>query len=236
MDLILSTLRQELRARSSAINQKGAKRYFKEAIKSYGIKNAEVHALAKEFGKELKGQPKKMVFLLCEELWKSGIIEEGHVAIDWAFAIRKQFTEADFKLFEKWIGSYITNWANCDGFCNHVVGALLLQHPALLPELQHWARSKNRWLRRASAASLIVPARKGLYLDESFSIAKTLLQDPDDLVQKGYGWLLKEQCKKNEDRVFEFVLAHKKLMPRTALRYAIEKMGEERKKDAMGKG
>lgn len=96
-----------------------------------------------------------------------------------------------------------------------------------------WARAENRWLRRASAVTLILPARKGAFLKESFEISDILLEDRDDMVQKGYGWLLKEASKKHQAEVFDYVMRKKAQMPRTALRYAIEKMPAEMKKSAM---
>jgi len=60
-----------------------------------------------------------------------------------------------------------------------------------------------------------------------------LLHDPDDLVQKGYGWMLKEASRKHQQEVFDFIQEHKKTMPRTALRYAIEKMPDDLRKEAM---
>ena len=83
--------------------------------------------------------------------------------------------------------------------------------------------------------TLILPARKGKFLSDIFEIAQLLLEDQDDLVQKGYGWLLKEASKKHQRQVFDFILKHKKTMPRTALRYAIEKMPEKLRKEAMRK-
>ena len=98
-----------------------------------------------------------------------------------------------------------------------------------------WAYAENRWKRRASAVSLIIPARKGLFLPEVFEIAKILLKDTDDLVQKGYGWMLKVASQANQQDVFEFIMAHKAKMPRTALRYAIEKMPLEMRRVAMAR-
>ncbi|MDD4614505.1 MAG: DNA alkylation repair protein, partial [Caldisericia bacterium] len=61
------------------------------------------------------------------------------------------------------------------------------------------------------------------------------LLDTDDMVQKGYGWLLKVASQTHETEVFEYVIKYKSTMPRTALRYAIEKMPPERKQEAMRK-
>jgi 3-methyladenine DNA glycosylase AlkD len=108
-------------------------------------------------------------------------------------------------------------------------------YPEYLSGLKKWAKSPNRWLRRASAVSLIIPARRGEFLKDIFEIADVLLLDQDDLVQKGYGWMLKEASRKNQKEVFDYIMKKKKTMPRTALRYAIEKMPKELKTEAMAK-
>ncbi|WP_262709632.1 DNA alkylation repair protein [Flaviaesturariibacter aridisoli] len=179
---------------------------------------------------------KETLFALCEDLFRSGKMEEGHIAAAWTWSRRKEFGEAELDRFERWIDRYVTNWAVCDNFCNKAVGALFTRFPALLPRTEAWALSPNRWTRRAAAVSLIAPARKGLFLEESFRVADLLLTDADDLVQKGYGWLLKEQGKKNEAALYAFVEARKDRMPRTALRYAIEKMGAADRAKLMARG
>ena len=88
-------------------------------------------------------------------------------------------------------------------------------------------------MRRASAVTLIIPARKGKFLSDILEIADILLLDNDDLVQKGYGWMLKAASEANQNEIFEYVIKNKAIMPRTALRYAIEKMPEELKREAM---
>ena len=72
-------------------------------------------------------------------------------------------------------------------------------------------------------------------LEGIFEIADGLLTDRDDLVQKGYGWMLKAAAESHRLEVFGFVLRHKTTMPRTALRYAIEKMPPDLKRRAMEK-
>ena len=137
---------------------------------------------------------------------------------------RWQFVSADFAILEKWVHNYVSNWASCDTLCNHTVGDFIQKYPEYLAELKKWARSENRWVKRASAVSLIIPARKGKFLDDIFEIAGILLLDRDDMVQKGYGWILKAASQAHQEEVFNYVMQHKAVMPRTALRYAIEKM------------
>ena len=112
---------------------------------------------------------------------------------------------------------------------------LIQKYPEIVGEMKSWAISENRWLKRASAVSLIVPAKKGLFLQDALEICDLLLTDGDDMVQKGYGWLLKEESRKHQKKVFNYVIMNRKIMPRTALRYAIELMPKELKAEAMKK-
>ena len=89
-------------------------------------------------------------------------------------------------MFKAWIERYVNNWAKCDAFCDQTVGGLVEKHPESVSEVKSWAMSENRWLKRAAAVSLIVPAKKGEFLQECFEISDMLLSDDDDLVQKGY--------------------------------------------------
>ncbi len=165
-----------------------------------------------------------------------GITEEAFVVSFWLPNMVEKFERSDLNIFKGWIERYIDNWAKCDGFCNHTVGDLIAKYPECIGEVKSWAKSDCRWLKRASAVSLIVPAKKGEFLQNAFEICDTLLADEDDMVQKGYGWLLKEESRKHQKEVFDYVMQNRKAMPRTALRYAIELMPKELKAEAMAKG
>jgi 3-methyladenine DNA glycosylase AlkD len=162
-------------------------------------------------------------------------MEEAGIACMWSYNVRKQYLPDDFKIFEKWINKYVTNWAACDTLCNHTVGTFIEMYPSFLSGLEKWAKSDNRWVKRASSVSLIVPARKGKFLEDIFKIADILHSDSDDMVQKGYGWMLKSASQAHQNEVFEYVIRKKATMPRTSLRYAIEKMPPELKAMAMAK-
>ena len=235
MDPVISDIRQELENLSDPDLKKTSQRFFKEEIRCYGIKAATVVAIAKKYWKVIKERPKPEIFALCEELYKSGYMEEFFIVSNWAHALSGRYDREDLLVFRHWIDTYITNWASCDGFCNHTMGDFIEQYPEFINELKRWALSENRWMRRAAAVSLIVPAKHGKFPDESIEIASLLLTDGDDMVQKGYGWLLKEASRKHQKMVFDYVMKNKKAMPRTALRYAIELMPKELKADAMKK-
>jgi 3-methyladenine DNA glycosylase AlkD len=235
MSQIVENVRHNLISNSSDLLREVGMKFFREPVTMYGMRTTDVTKISKVFQKEIVSNSKVEIFDLCEELWESGIIEESFVACNWAYAQKRIFTPDDFTVFEKWVNNYVSNWASCDTLCNHTIGTLIEMYPALITSLKRWAHSENRWVKRASAVSLIIPAKKGLFADDIFEIADILLHDSDDMVQKGYGWMLKATSKPYPERVFEYVNMNKATMPRTALRYAIEKLPDILKKEAMKK-
>jgi 3-methyladenine DNA glycosylase AlkD len=240
---IIEEIRQVLKDCVDEKILKSSSRYFKEGEQPlvYGVSMREVGKTGKEFYRQIEGSSKKEIFEICEELWKSQYLEEAVVACIFSQSLHKKYEPSDFKVFERWIHKYVNNWADCDTLCNHTVGMFVMMYPGYVNELKNWAKSPNRWVKRASAVSLIIPARKGMFLKDVFEIADILLPDKDDMVQKGYGWMLKaasETYYKSETyqkEVFDYVMSRKDVMPRTALRYAIEKMPQELRMEAMKK-
>ncbi len=235
MEPVIAQIRRELAEHADPGIQTSSKRFFKEDITCYGLKTATVINVAKKYWKVVRNRPKPEIYTLCEELYQSGYLEESFIVSNWVHALSGRYERKDLAVFRRWIDMYITNWASCDGFCNHTMGDFIAQYPEYLDELKNWTQSENRWMRRAAAVSLIVPARHGEFLSESMEIADLLLTDTDDMVQKGYGWLLKETSRRHIDEIFSYVMKNKREMPRTALRYAIELMPADLKAEAMKK-
>lgn len=235
MSKIVEDIRKELIKNSDEKTRISGERFFKEPVKLHGLKSAVTERIGKEYFNKIKGKVKSEIFELCEELWMSGYLEEAGIACNWSYYVRKNYTPGDIKLFEKWVNNYVSNWASCDTLCNHSVGTLIEMYPEKISELKRWSKSQNRWMKRASAVSLIIPARKGLFLDDIFEIAGILLLDRDDMVQKGFGWMLKAASEAHQNDVFDYVFKNKAIMPRISLRYAIEKMPKELKTKAIAK-
>ncbi len=232
---VVIAVRAELRKNRDKRTRESAQRFFKEEVKFYGVKSALVRKIARAYFNKIKNLDKKEIFALCEELFAADYSEEAFIAAEWAFRLKQQYAPEDFQVFAGWVKKYVNNWAKCDTFCNHAVGALVEKYPVLLPGLKVWAKSDNRWVKRAAAVSLILPARRGKFLKEVFAIADILLEDPDDLVQKGYGWLLKEASRQHQQEVFAYLMKYKKTIPRTAFRYALEKISPQLRSQAMTK-
>jgi 3-methyladenine DNA glycosylase AlkD len=232
---ILESIRAELVQLADEKTKSNYDRFFKEKVVFYGVKSGLVISIAKKYYPKIKPLGKTGVFALCEELFKSNYSEEAFIACEWSYRMHNEYETDDFGLFERWLNNYVNDWAKCDTFCNHTIGSFIEIYPKYIENLKKWTRSDNRWLKRAAAVSLIIPAKRGKYLADIFEIADSLLTDKDDLVQKGYGWLLKDASIKHCDEVFDYVMKNKSQMPRTALRYAIERMPNDLKKQAMVK-
>lgn len=235
----ITELHQEIRSDLIAIASEKRKlstcSFFKHELKCHGVRNPDSQKIGKKYIAILKTEKKELVWGLCEKLFQDEFLEESLLACQISFSQKKQYELADFKIFERWVLLYINNWAECDTFCNKVIGEMLFKFPSLVSEVKKWSLSPNLWARRASAVSFIYPGKKNTYSYEQFEIALMLLEDHEDMVQKGYGWMLKVLSQVRQQEVFDFVQTYKARMPRTALRYAIEKMDAHYRTEAMRK-
>jgi len=235
MDDVLKKLREEIKAADRPENRINYQRFFKEKLQfPEGLKVPVLRKISKAVFKEIRSCSKKEIFQICEELLASQEQYSRFFAFTWAGNLEKRFEKQDLGLLERWLKDHVDSWASCDHLCASL-GMLLIRYPELSLKRARWAKSKNMWLRRASAVALIIPVRRGKMLDDVFRTAEILLQDEEDLVQKGYGWMLKEAGNHFFEEVLDFVMAHKDRMPRTALRYAIEKWPEDKRRKAMTK-
>lgn len=116
----------------------------------------------------------------------------------------------------------VNNWDIVDISCRDVVGAYVMKHPGEGKLLRRLAASNEIWERRIAMVSTWQFIRVG-QLDPTFEIAELLLGDKHDLMHKAVGWMLREAGKKDADRLRQFLTTHIARMPRTALRYAIER-------------
>lgn len=183
MFTILNDIRESLKNNADPQILASSARYHKEgeAPKVYGVGMANVGKIAKEAFKQIKHLPKQEIFELCEGLWQTGYLEESVVACVWAESLHKQYEPADFKIFEHWVHDCVTNWADCDTLCNHTVGSFVTMYPEYVVELKKWAKSPRRFVKRAGAVTLIIPARKGLFLGDVFESPTLLFFSQQDL-------------------------------------------------------
>jgi 3-methyladenine DNA glycosylase AlkD len=150
-------------------------------------------------------------------------MEEGALVCHLYRRFAKQCAGPEFSMFEGWIHRYVNNWAHCDGVSSWLLAACIANEPALMEKLPPWTRSKNRWKRRAAAVSLLQEGKQGRNTETIFAIAGMLHDDPDDMVQKGVGWLLKETYPRRPRETVALLTGWPDA-PRLMLRYACERM------------
>ena len=235
---MLKEIRAELQKLADEKIAESNKAFFKnQSSKSYGMRSADVLKVAKKYFKQIDAMDKAAVFALCEELFKNEYMEEFGIGIEFLHRKAKDYKKSDFSVFARWLDLYADNWAKVDSasaYTYSMLGVLLIMYPELAPEIKKWARHKNRWMRRASAVAFIGGMRGGHdFAADIFEVADALISDQDDMVQKGYGWTLKELSNRQPQIVYDFVVARRDIMPRTAYRYAIEKLPTEMRKSAM---
>ncbi len=199
---------------------KTGKGQYGEGDKFLGIKVPPLRALAKAFS--------EASFKEIEELLKSPYHEERLTAL---LILVKKYTlekseEAQEKIYKFYIKNmkHINNWDLVDLSAQYIIGHFLEDKNKSI--LFKWAKSKDLWTRRIAIISTLHLIRQG-HFATTLKIAKMLLKDEQDLIHKATGWLLREIGKRDLKTLEGFLKEHYQTMPRTMLRYAIEKFPEQ---------
>ena len=203
-----------------------AARYFKTGPGQYGegdvflgLNAAAMHGLAKEH------QPLPIAELTV--LLQSPVHEDRLLAL---LIMVRQFLKADQPARKGIYGlylantRYINNWDLVDSSAREIVGGYLANRSR--KPLDRLAASNSLWERRISIIATHYFIRRHDFVD-AMRIAERLLGDREDLIHKAVGWMLREMGKKDLPTLESFLKRHGKVMPRTALRYAIERFPEE---------
>jgi 3-methyladenine DNA glycosylase AlkD len=128
----------------------------------------------------------------------------------------------------------VNNWDIVDLVAPKLIGEHLLAHPELRPLLPTFARSSSLWKRRIAIMTTFAFIRRGDFAD-TLALAERLLHDPHDLIHKAVGWMLREVGERDLPTLEAFLERHAGEMPRTMLRYAIEKLPPRRRQDFMAR-
>jgi 3-methyladenine DNA glycosylase AlkD len=131
------------------------------------------------------------------------------------------FGDAEFRLFESWLDR-IGSWADHDGLVHYLIAPMMVSKTLRAQRVFVWARSRNRWRRRAACVALIQGTRKQMFLPKIIRLSNMLLRDEDDMVQKGLGWLLRETVKHNARKAVPYLREIRSDAPRLVLRTACE--------------
>lgn len=221
---------RRLRALADPVFAEGQRRFFKHEISTYGVRTDKLHEAAREVYRVVKPWPVEARDEFTDRLWRMKGLESAALGIYVYRGFAKTCGEREFRLFESWVDRYVNNWASCDGVASWLLAASIGNCPELGNNLIVWTASPNRWKKRAAAVSLLQEAKQGRRTDLIFTVADRLLEERDDMVEKGVGWLLKETYPKRPRETVEFLLPRCGRATRLTLRYSAEKMTAEDKR------
>lgn len=233
---------QQLRIVSSKDNIASIERYFPAGIKCLGAKAAGITIVIKHFHANNSDLSADEVLAISEYvLAHNEFNEEVLVAFGLITKlVKKHYNDDLLQRFEYWLEHYASNWAHVDDLCLKTIYNFLLARPHLIEQTQRWSYSKVTWCRRASNVVWVKFIKRKIgrslyYLDKSlvFKSCDLLLTDQDEFVQKSIGWLLKVTLVEHEADVVEYLKVHYKKMPRSTIRYALEKLDADKRKALM---
>jgi 3-methyladenine DNA glycosylase AlkD len=215
-------IRRVLKDGGSDEHAAGVQWFFKEAIKSHGWYTADLRRAAV---KCRRGIVKEcgLAFLLrvADQLFSGRNLEEKIFGVFLLEHLTDEFGDGEFKLFESWLPR-ISSWADHDALVHSLISPMVVAKPGRTKRVFLWAKSGNRWLRRAACVALIRGARQKMFFPEIKRLTAMLLADEDDMVQKGLGWLLRETAKFDAKRTVPYLMSIRGRAPRLVLRTACE--------------
>lgn len=234
MGEVVTEIKKEFKKFSNQERAELLQRYFKTGKGEYGegdiflgLRVSDTRKIAKKYNTISIGE--------AAEFLPSQYHEERLFALLVLINIFQRGNEEDRKkIFDLYLQNtnYINNWDLVDVSAGKIVGACLFNHDRA--PISKLAKSRNLWERRISimATSYFI---KHNSFDDTFNITEILLHDKDDLIHKAVGWMLREIGKRELEIEEEFLKKYYKEMPRTMLRYAIEKFPEEKRKSYLKK-
>lgn len=210
-----------------------ASRYFRgdHGLRFYNVGTTHVRALARAIhAANREAWTVDHAMRLADALMRDPYLETKAIGIEVVARYRRSFTARLLPSWKRWLAKDLSaNWATTDGICGALIGPLLVAQPRLIAAMPTWARHRNLWVRRASAVALIPAIRRGLALDVAYNIAQTLHADREDLIQKAVGWMLREAGRQDPARLERYLRSQGTAVPRTTLRYAIERFTAARR-------
>ncbi len=219
---IADHIRRVLKDGGSAPHAEGVQRFFKEEIQSRGWYTAELRKVAVRFRRTiLREQGLPFLFAVADDLFNGDILEEKAFAVYLLQTLTDKFGDAEFQRLESWIAR-ISSWADHDALVHYLMAPLVAAKPARLKRVFAWAKSVDRWHRRAACVALIQGTRQKMFLGDIQRLSNKLLFDEDDMVQKGLGWLLRETAKAAPRETVPYLMKIRNRAPRLVLRTACE--------------
>jgi len=219
---IADHIRRVLKDGGPAPHSEDVQHFFKEEVQSRGWYTAELRKFAVRFRRSI-ARERGMDFLVqvADNLFSGQVLEEKVMAVFLLEKQTKNFGDNEFQLFASWLDR-VTSWADHDALAHYLLAPMVAVCPARCRQVFFWAKSPNRWRRRAACVALIRGARERRFFEQIVRLSNQLLNDENDMVQKGLGWLLRETAKADPRRTVPHLMKIRARTPRLVLRTACE--------------
>jgi 3-methyladenine DNA glycosylase AlkD len=226
--------RGELRQAADARAAARQRSYFKEweKVLLLGVMTPEIRNIERRLYRLIRKQwCYAQALEFCELLIHDRYTEAKSLGLTLLARYHRRFEPDLLGYAKRWLeGDLCDNWAVTDQLSTGIVSRLIAQFATLAAAVESWHRSPNLWVRRASAVSFVKLAGKGQHIGRVYRIATALHSDDSDLIHKATGWLLREAGKADRSRLERYLHKYGPAIPRTTLRYAIERFPEPRRK------
>jgi len=219
--------------RTHADENKAAKlqRYFKDPVDNYGVDYAPFKEWKAGFQARLrKHWTIREAVEFCEVMLEDKYMESRGTGFQVVGLFVDEAAPDLLPLIRKWLEDSCGNWGLVDNLAPSVLSPLLREYPELVGEVKEWTSSSNQWVRLGAAVGFVSLVDDEILRDAAYEVATELLDDKEDLIHKAVGWLLREAGKVDRDRLEAYLLDQGPRLPRTTLRYAIEKFPKEDRK------
>lgn len=232
-------IRGILKRDGSAKHAKGVRWFFKEEIKSHGWYAADLRTFARSFRRKVieeRGKEEGVQFLMqvADRLFTGRVLEEKVFAVLLLEGWTAKFGDEEFAMFELWLDR-ISSWADHDALVHSLMAPMIASEPSRVARVFRWAKSSERWHRRAACVALIQGRRQKEFFPLIIRLSNSLLRDKDDMVQKGLGWLLRVTAKQAPAKTVSYLLKIRGKAPRLVLRTACETLSASDKRRVLAK-
>ena len=235
-DLLYDELTHEIQAAADFREPVPETRYHKHTeYLSYGLKAAELWRIMKEYRPRIMTEPLATRLELTTRLLGRHIGELGHAGIYIMAKSAAELEPGHFPYLDRRMDDF-RSWSHVDYFCGEVLQPLLIRYPAeTLAQLDIWSRSPNRFKRRSSVVAFTRRIGKsGQYTAECLAMCDVLIWDPEDIVQKGVGWALKDNYRTAPETIIDYVKQLRRLgVPSTITLYAIRDLKGEARQEVL---
>ena len=219
---VAAQIRHALKDGGSAEHAAGVQWFFKEEIKSHGWYTGDLRRAIRRCRKDiLREHDFYFLIKVADQLFSGPVLEEKVAGIFLLESLTDKCGDREFELFESWLDR-IGSWADHDGLVHSLISPMIATKPRRAKSVFKWAKSPNRWHRRAACVALIRGARAKMLFAEITKLSDRLLSDEDDMVQKGLGWLLREAAKFDAKQTVPYLMKIRDRAPRLVLRTACE--------------